>query len=534
MKLREALLVLSKSSPFAVSTIGKIPDEYKIFKDWLYVTGDIEVHFDEIVEQMIQNEGGILFVCGSSGDGKSELLVRKSKKYGTTVDFHLDATHSDGPRKTAIDSLNERFRKYKLKHRPLVIGVNTGILGNYAEEGSAEHYDIKEAIHNFLICKLCAIPTGYRFLNFEDYPKFSFGSSGVESDFVRNIIEKITLHSPGNPFYALHKEEQSSPTDPFLATNFKLLSDSGVQKTIVELLLKARLEKNQFLTARNLLDFIYNIVCSDNYIFNTLFENTSNELLRKMRSFDPMRLRSQQLDSFLLQQKLNIPDPQFEDFKKELRYYGIPSQLDSQSYIRLFYILRHSNIGNNYHKQFEVSMADDCMDKYIKWWSLHHDFFHTDSVSQRDLQPFYKDILINGLNNYINRRCPFLSKREYLLSVLNDFVVATKLKIVPNFKKIEKESVPKTNYFKVHLMVNEIDIAPLEISLNLLELLQKVANGYQPSKHDSASILLLDDAVQNIMSVASAQRCMIIANRDQRALFEKYKDYIETEIDGKM
>ncbi|OXX23514.1 DNA phosphorothioation-dependent restriction protein DptF, partial [Vibrio sp. V08_P9A1T1] len=135
MTLLDALSILSKSSPFAVST--ERDDQYDnllTYKKHIYVQTDIEADFKKALLSAKSNE--IIFLCGSSGDGKSEILTQYSQKYKATHDFHLDATHSFSPNQTAIQTLDERFTQTKKNQKPLVVGINIGMLGNYAQEGA--------------------------------------------------------------------------------------------------------------------------------------------------------------------------------------------------------------------------------------------------------------------------------------------------------------------------------------------------------------------------------------------------------------
>ena len=59
--------------------------------------------FEEVIETP-----QVIVVCGSSGDGKSELFRRIYASYGTKVRFHLDATHSFDPHKDALPSRRKR------------------------------------------------------------------------------------------------------------------------------------------------------------------------------------------------------------------------------------------------------------------------------------------------------------------------------------------------------------------------------------------------------------------------------------------
>ncbi|PSD40669.1 DNA phosphorothioation-dependent restriction protein DptF, partial [Vibrio sp. V02_P2A34T13] len=247
MTLLDALSILSKSSPFAVST--ERDDQYDnllTYKKHIYVQTDIEADFKKALLSAKSNE--IIFLCGSSGDGKSEILTQYSQKYKATHDFHLDATHSFSPNQTAIQTLDERFTQTKKNQKPLVVGINIGMLGNYAQEGAEEHSDIKKVIKSFLSRNYLEIPKQYTFFDFEDYPKFSFDSEGSASDFADKFLKRLTEKTLDNPFYVLYDNELKSQGHTKLTANFALLSRPSVQDALIRLLLKARLIKDQFLT----------------------------------------------------------------------------------------------------------------------------------------------------------------------------------------------------------------------------------------------------------------------------------------------
>ena len=170
MGFKELLSCLSKSSPLAVATRGTINPAEKKLKDFLHVKTDIEQAFIETIDN-IKEPGEIIFLCGSSGDGKSELLRRHVKKYEAKYTFHLDATHSFDPEQNAITALDRVFRQHKINNKPLVVGINIGMLENYALDGSEEHKEIKTNINNFL--HNTDININYHFLNFENFPRFA-------------------------------------------------------------------------------------------------------------------------------------------------------------------------------------------------------------------------------------------------------------------------------------------------------------------------------------------------------------------------
>ena len=176
LTLRQALGVLAKSSPFSVSTVSqRAKDVYDELKAYLYVEQDIERDFKKLLTSVRSNE--IIFLCGSSGDGKSEILARAYETYHNKFRFHLDATHSFQPHQSAIEALDQLFDEAIADPRPLVLGINIGMLANFAKEGASRHHYIRTVIDGFL-------ESGYRSFDRDDAPVLS-------SAFIFSILNSI-------------------------------------------------------------------------------------------------------------------------------------------------------------------------------------------------------------------------------------------------------------------------------------------------------------------------------------------------------
>jgi len=93
--------MLSKGSAEAVTTLEHATEEAKELKSFLYVSTLLESDLREVLDRS-KGEKVIIFVCGSSGDGKSEVFRRTIADYQPAFSFHLDATHSFRPEKNAI------------------------------------------------------------------------------------------------------------------------------------------------------------------------------------------------------------------------------------------------------------------------------------------------------------------------------------------------------------------------------------------------------------------------------------------------
>ncbi|WP_230431902.1 DNA phosphorothioation-dependent restriction protein DptF [Plesiomonas shigelloides] len=524
MDFKQALSILSKSSPYAVSTERDLnQDDLAKYKRYIYIETEIEADFEKVLLSAKPTQ--IIFLCGSSGDGKSEILTRYSQKHQATHDFHLDATHSFNPSQTAIQALDERFTEFKQSNKPLVVGINVGMLGNYAEDGSEEHSDIKTVVRNFLSCKRSKIPEHYVFLDFEDYPKFIFDAEGYASDFVQKFLEKLTAQTLDNPFYVLYDKELKSRGHTRLTANYALLSRSAVQKSLIGLLLNARLIKDQFLTARALLDFIFQLLATDGYLFDNLFAGSDNELLSRVQGFDPSNLHSRTVDEFVLQHGLGIEDELFSAFRAKINEIGFFEVKDATSFLRLFYLLRGDNeLSNEFVTRIQNEFTNNLVETYASIWMLHRDFDGSGKM-RKELGRFYKDTLIAALHRYCNRHAPILDKDEYLVSEINGYKTAVSLEVKPDFSAIQNNTLEKIGTFTAYLQVDDQLLKPIPISVRLLELLVKISQGYRPNKHDKNAVLLLDEALEQILAVAKKKKTLFILKGDKRYKIVQEESY---------
>jgi len=533
MRLHEILSVLSKSSPYAVKTDREVSllSELDEVKEYLYLETDIELDFQAYLHSLAASKKKVVFLCGSSGDGKSEILTRYSKEFDDVAHFHLDATHSFSPKETAIERLNQVFTNYENGDKALVIGINIGMLGNYAEEGDCEN--AKSAINNYLNHSLET--EEYVFLDFEKYPKFKLDSHCYSSEFAENLLQRITASENNIIQQYYHTELQYSDCDLMLCVNYQLLSLPSVQSLVIELLFKARLMKDQFLTARGLLDFVYHLFTGPGYLFENIFTCKDNEIVSKISDFDPALKRTKLIDQFVLSHKLSIDEPEFEDFKQtlKLKNFDFRKLRSPESNVRLFYLLQNEDFGNNYHQKFKADFTDNLLDTYATIWRLHRIPKPTDKV---ELKIFYRDVLLAAISKYNNRNAPHLGKEEFLLTSCGNHQITAHLDIKQDNNAIKHEASTGTehvNYFLAFLKVDEQPLKPIPININLLGLLLRIVEGYQPNKHNKNAVVLLDELLDQLHEVAAKSQMLFIIQDQQYFRFNNAeKDGSEIEVSG--
>lgn len=513
MDLKRALDILANSSPYAVSTERDLEyDEFSTYKNYIYIKTQIEEDFFCALKSAKPDD--IVFLCGSSGDGKSEILTRYSQKYKEKSDFHLDATHSFAPTQNAIQALDECFSKFKKSNKALIVGINVGMLGNYAQEGAKEHEDIKTSIKAFLDNSKSDIFCQHIFLDFEKYPKFILEKDKSTSDFAAKLFEKLTRQTLDNPFYVLYDNEVKRKGHSTLTANFLLLGIESVQKNVIALLLSARLIKEQFLTARGLLDLVHKILTMDNYLFDNIFSGADNELLEHIQAFDPCNIHTRKIDEFILQFGLKIEDPDFSSLNTQIKNMGLYEELNASSYLRLFYILKdEKTFSNVFMDSLKIDFDNQLLNEFASIWLMHNEF---DGLREKesDLLNFYENTLISAVRAYCNRNCSCLDQDVYFISKLNGFVIAADLQVEADFSRIQMNHSNKIGVFNAYLLVDGNPLKPIPISMNLLELLKKINKGYRPNKHDKNAVLLLIEIAEQIICVANNKNTLFI-HKDQ-------------------
>ena len=514
--LRKALGVLAKSSSFSVTTMThRQKDEFDQLKEQLFVKQEIETELQRYLD--VAKPGEIIFLCGSSGDGKSEILTRckSNPRYQQRFSFHLDATHSFAPRQSAIDALNDLFSNHHQHSYPLLIGINTGMLANFAREGAECHLAIRTAIDSFLSADQ-EESRPYRsgncsFFDFEHYPKFQFNEKKQYSSFIKALLDNLTRDDDSNLFQFIFRHDETVNPELKEVANYKLLCLPGVQNVLITQLFKARLIKDQFVTTRTLLDFLHHLLMGPGYLFDNLFTGAENDLIRKVSDFDPARLHTYEIDQFILRYELGLVDPELDDFLAALAPLHIRFDRqcvnpgDAASLIRLFWLLQDESLGNNYHQKFSVFFNESLFEHYSEIWHLHKNYT-ADSEQKKALNRFYTSELIAGIQRYANRKSPELSmqKEEFFLGEYGGVKITAPVELKPDWEAIRNKNTAHPTGFDVHLKVGQNSLLPVRIGLNLFELLNKLNNGYRPNKYDKNAIVLLDEIVDLITEQAKS------------------------------
>ncbi|WP_444997910.1 DNA phosphorothioation-dependent restriction protein DptF [Aliikangiella sp. IMCC44359] len=519
MSLRKELGILSKSSPYSVSTLRIGQSDYQLkAKDYLYVESDIDIEFEAGLK--LAENGDLLFLCGSSGDGKSEILTRlcRNPDY-SDIKFHLDATHSKTQHGSAVDFLDRLFDEYVCGNFTLAIGINIGMMQKFLKFGADRHKQIKVLLADFLLNRhVKRFKSGNAtFFDFESYPRLDFDSRQISSNFVTSFLANLTRADNENPFWNAYKVDQYQGL--LVAKNYKLLSDERIQQGIIELLGLIRLYDEQFLVPRTFVDFIYKLIVSDSSdgLIGNLFSSMDNDISAKILSHDPIKRRSEELDEYLLANATNTLDQESIACAKYLDdFAGV--KLSRYGAIRLASILSET-IKSKFPGSYLSRIPSTTI--YKVYLELHQ-IFNKSQIHEQDedkLISVLEDDFLRAVIKYINRAIS-LDLNGYVLSRdVRDFFICNKVDIALDFEKIEQMSNIAPESIRVPFIVNEDKEVILDLDIKLLSLVEKIGSGFLPNRNLLNEYAKLDEFIRDIISATSKSEEIKVYRKDNLDMY---------------
>ena len=336
-KFTNELNRLRKSSSDSIDHVEKFDG----FKKYMHVTRTAEEDLKDILRRV--NASGkktLVLLCGSAGDGKSHLLsYLKNSDEERLIDNYVvynDATESSAPSMTAIQTLNnllDSFKDYNLDMpgQNVILAINLGVLSNFIESEYGDGFKIlkkyvksSDILTTKINIKDFDEESHFQHVSFSDYHMYSLTEKGIHAGYIEKIFEKVFNQEDENAFY---KSYQKDCTDCPLAQkcpvkkNYEYLMDQKRQKYVAELLVKATIQDKVILTTRELLNFIYDILVSQDFSFTKfqklliddveylkefikqitpalLFDSADVTVLMNMfQKYDPLLIRSEKADS---------------------------------------------------------------------------------------------------------------------------------------------------------------------------------------------------------------------------------------------
>ena len=339
-KFTNELNRLRKSSSDSIDHVEK----FDRFKKYMHVSRTAEEDLKDILRRI--NASGkktLVLLCGSAGDGKSHLLsFLKNSDEEQLIDNYVvynDATESSAPSMTAIQTLNNllgSFKDYNLDMpgQNVILAINLGVLSNFVESEYGDEFSMLRNYvegSNILTTEININDfdeeSHFQHVSFSDYHMYSLTEEGIHAEYIERILKKVFDQEDENVFYKSYQNDcsacplaQKCP----VKKNYEYLMEQKRQKYVAELLVKATIQDKIILTTREILNFTYDIIVSQNFSFTNcqkllvddvaylkefikqitpalIFDSVDVTVLMNMlQKYDPLLIRSEKADSIAI------------------------------------------------------------------------------------------------------------------------------------------------------------------------------------------------------------------------------------------
>lgn len=283
---------LSKLSAEAVQNL----DHFDPLKKYMHITRHTEIDFKQLLLKIAGvNHKQLVLVCGSAGDGKSHLLsYLKYSEQDHILDSYTiinDATESDAPNQTAIETLAERiaaFRDDRLNdggREKVVLAINLGMLNNFIDSEQGKYFGkLKQYVLNNNIFSVAQpLPFNkdevFHHIDFSNYQLYTLTADGARSDYLTELFEKVFGNNTCNPFYNTYINQGSTcphHTQCPVRHNFEFLMKEDVRKLLIQRIIEVCIKDKLVITSRDILNFIFDAVVSPDFDEKKLWNLLSN------------------------------------------------------------------------------------------------------------------------------------------------------------------------------------------------------------------------------------------------------------------
>lgn len=553
------LKILKESSKEAVETLENFSD----FKKYLHVKRQIEEDLLTTIKKSYNLNGKkLILVCGGVGDGKSHLISHLKSYYDDIMNkfvYHNDATESDDPHSTSIETLNKKLKSFsdenleKHEEIKMIIAINLGTLNNFLNSKYGDNFlRLKNYVEVNKILKtsisiLDERSEYFEYVNFSDYHLYQLTKEGAKSDFLEKIIDKLVSENIKNKFNNSYKKNclncEIMDECP-VKYNYEFLKNVINQKYLINLLIEIMVKYKLIISARNLLNFFYDILVDSsldsNYdlfklkkyirkkthkellnslIENLIFENNkSNKILDNLKNIDPLRLRNKERDLEIINFSLNLKTVFSNDSVHPL-INGIVKNLiltDDNRREIIKYSIRYNYLKN--------PLSNEIYNNYLK--SLYD--LNT-GLNRNNIIKTYKEvtesIYLWNDGDYKNQLFGIFPGRKQL-----KYKIQEKLELRPDLKNINTQDKDVLDKFYSNLMLHFLsgdNSFKIEIDYFLYELLYKLKEGYKISVGDRNIFINFDNLLKDLAKYGEGSKKLIITDRLTNQKFQIEEDHFE-------
>lgn len=502
------------------------------FHEYLHVPRPIEAEFERVLKEVIPtNRRTLTLIAGNVGDGKSHLLAYE--KLNNTdifsryrIKIHNDATESFSPTMTAVETLMSKLKGFDGvddDEEHLIVAINMGILVKFANTAreSGKYADLLAFLDESGILRdanaTSKITDKYQLITFRDSPSFVFDDKGAHSDFIQDLMAKITSSDDDNPFYSAYLQDKQLAATPELM-NYQLLLNKQVQASLESLLINVQIIYGQMLSTRQILNFIHDVVIppegTDNYkalLPMLLFSGEKrSSVLKFVARLDPILNQNRSIDrinsqlfstiEFTSEVKRIFTDLNLEDEfivnEQTINQIGNSKEnVESSSLwgqgtnfvLRLLFLLKHDYVG----------FVDPVYQEYLEVLA------EADGQGAKDKVLAFERMVQRGLVMW-NGVAP---KKNYSFTNSVDQNVAVEVQVRINNKKGVKR-------LGTHLLLEarfdgSQTFRQLDIDFQVYRLLTQVVQGFVLRTNDIQSAVDFDHYVQQLLNECQSESVLV-------------------------
>lgn len=558
----DKLSKLKKSSSDSIDNI----DSFDSFKKYMHVERNAENDLKDILRKVnSSNIKTLILLCGSAGDGKSHLLsYLKNSDYENLLcnyDVRNDATESNAPDRTAIETLNEVLAGFKDENieKPgpnTILAINLGVLSNFIEsEYGSDYSKLKEFVLSTNILSTSIDDIGYnsgshfQYISFSDYHMFSLSNEGAIPVYIEDMFDKVVSKDDLNPFYASYKEDCGKcPLNAKcpVKKNYEYLTRKEVRNYISSLLVSVIIKDKEILTTRELLNYIFDILVPQDFSFTKIQKNTLNHskylkeylncimptllfdsvdvspIMNKIHKYDPLLYRNEDADDLAIGyyvaedvtriiNDLKVDNPYNEELYQENTVQLIND--DRALKTQMFNILiRISAISSG-------AVPDVIFKKYVQ------DLYSYNAGKKAKLSNLYSDI-----EESVTNWCGNESEGNICIDDQHkDFSLYENIQFEAFLDNIpEKSDDDNLQRFIPYIIVEFQDTnnqpIRLDVDYSLYELIYKLKKGYVQTAEDRNNHADFISFIQKVLKTGSADKYLTVISEDGRkSIIEKNK-----------
>ncbi len=552
------LAKLKESSKEAVEGLRS----FSKFKRYMHVEREAQKDLEELI--MRSNDSSksqLILVCGSVGDGKSHIISYFKHTYPEIMNsftLHNDATESLEPQKTSMDTLNEVLdnfsdRQIESSTEKLILAINLGTLNNFIDSEYGDRFSkLKDYVHNKKILETTIENSTYdenssfQFINFSDYHMFTLTEGKARSEYISQIICKITNKSDENDFYKIYKEACSECNNcnccP-IKFNYELLSKEYIQEAIIQLLIQSIIKYKIIISTRSLLNFIYELIVPrvnidvNSPTFKNEISNLNNLkyikslmpniifdhkemsfIFEALSGLDPLNIRNDKVDEFIIDFNnstdiINYFDKYINESSNWIDRFRDSSIQEKNEdnirremiklFIRTYYLLGKNEI---------FDLRDEVYKSYIEY------LYFWNKGEKSKLKKLYNEVddgivKWNGEaeKEYINI---FMGRNQTKYKISQEISLKADLEDLEHSTEIDlKRFISTLNLGYKNKTVNES--YKINIDFALYELLIRISKGYRPNKKDKNRFIKFVEFINIIQESGSKNEKLIFTEKNK-------------------